>query len=195
MAKLPDPPGPIQLLVILFPRTCQRICTAYSAFELAVQNFYPHIIHPVLAIIVSLVLAVLSGPIGLIVATSLGWLVTFTWVTTSVTRKSYPPFTRFALAAIGPALIWTGLAFLAFHYAPASPGTEILSAINRLSKQLEREQAKETADTMQPKQEPLSVPPKVQKEAEPSPQIPSLKRTKGGDGSIVNRTSSPCSDA
>ena len=179
MAKSPDPPGPVQLLVILFPRTCQRISTAYSRFELAVQSFYPHIIHPAWAIILSLVLAVLTGPIGLIVATSLGWLVTFTWITTSVTTKSYPPFGRFTLAAIGPALLWTGLAFLAFHYAPASPGTEILSAINRLSKQLESERTKGTDTILQPKQEPTRPSPKAQEEeTKPSPQIPSPKEPK-----------------
>jgi hypothetical protein len=70
------------------------------------------------------------------------------------------------------------LTYLAFRHAPPSPGTEILSAISRLSKQLEREQSKETAETVQPKQELPRLPPKAQEEAKRSLPIPSTKEPK-----------------
>jgi hypothetical protein len=123
MADRPDPPSPVQLIIILFTKTCQRISEIYSWIEAAAKKIHASIINPIFGAILA-VLLTMFGPIGIYVGAILGWIFTFSWLNTVRALQKYPIFTRFMLSAIAPAVVWTGFGYLAFKATPHYPSTD-----------------------------------------------------------------------
>jgi hypothetical protein len=123
MADRPDPPSPVQLIIILFTKTCQRISEIYSWIEAAAKKIHASIINPIFGAILA-VLLTMFGPIGIYVGAILGWIFTFSWLNTVRGLQKYPIFTRFMLSAIAPVVVWTGFGYLAFKATPHYPSTD-----------------------------------------------------------------------
>ena len=85
MEAWPDPPGPVQLFVLLFPETSKRISAAYGRVEVVGRNIYDQIIsRQPASYILGLLLAVLSVFISILIylTTVIGWIFTFSILNT-----------------------------------------------------------------------------------------------------------------
>ena len=155
MSDRPDPPSPVQLFILLFPKMSQRLSKFYSCIEAQNQKIH---IQPAAGAILS-VLLTMFGPIGIYVGSILGWIFTFSWLNSVPSVQKYSIFRRFALSAIVPAFVWVSFGYLAFRVTPHVPSAnEIADAVwsrvpnifLRQSEQKTPERATQKSDEKEP---------------------------------------------
>jgi hypothetical protein len=136
MERWPDPPGPVQLFVLLFPKTSKRISAAYGRVEVVGRNIYYQIIsHQPASYILGLLLAVLTVFISILIylTTVIGWIFTFSFLNTRDSLQRRPIFFRFMMSTVIPAFVWIIFCYHLLLNAPRIPSApEIATEVVKL---------------------------------------------------------------
>lgn len=167
MVSRPDPPSPVQLFIILLPKTCERISKVYCWIETKARSLHRSIRHPTFAIIVPLSLA-MFGPIGIYVGGVIGAIATFAWLATTRSLRQYSILNRFMISVVLNLSFWGVLGYLAYKFSPQVPVEEIADKVVERLKKLDTNQRKpEPPPMIQAKEETKLEPTKPKPEEKP----------------------------
>jgi hypothetical protein len=184
MEAWPDPPGPVQLFVLLFPKTSKRISAAYGRVEVVGCNIYDQIIsHQPASYILGLLIAVLTFFISILIylTTVIGWIFTFSCLNTRNSLQRQPIFFRFMMSAVVPAILWAIFCYQLLQNAPHFPSapeiaTEVVKLLPKSETKPETEAKSSMADERQEQskaqEEPKIEPKKSKSEEKPKQTAP-----------------------